>query len=55
MQKFVMCFNSGATENSITNSDGLDILADLIQTSKISIEKAKFDLKKSADNILLKN
>ena len=50
-----MCVNSGTTENSLTNSDGLESLASLIETRTISIEKAKLDLKKCADNIIFKN
>jgi len=46
-----MCVNSGSTEGSIAVSDGLESLANSITTWKISIEKAKFDLKKCADNI----
>jgi len=50
-----MHVNSGSTESSFAGSDGLDKLAILIETKKISIEKAKLDLKKCADNIVLKN
>jgi len=50
-----MCVNSGCTEGSIAVSDGLESLANNISTRKISIEKAKFDLKKCAENIVLKS
>ena len=50
-----MHVNSGTTESSFAGSDGLDKLANLIETQKISIEKAKLDLKKCADNIVFKN
>ena len=50
-----MCVNSGSTEGSMAGSDGLDSLANIIETQKISIEKAKVDLKKCADNIYFKS
>jgi len=55
MQYYVMHVNSGTTESSLAGSDGLDKLASLIEIREISIEKAKLDLKKCADNIVFKN